>query len=216
MPLPRSSEASARVMPEICHSLVSRYAVIASDARNALLRPVLLASFSRRLLVERPTRTENVVVFICVQYSTEPWLPQAARKAACTGAGTMKFTSRILEGLRACGGFTESWKRRLLLDRREVSGKGSHATDSILVQWGRSRSFSRCFGDCIDTQLWVVSSSRYRNALGKKHSRFRGTESKNGTSQKPTRKSTKGGFEIDTRTDRQGREPSQEGRRGVG
>src|SRR5450756_1870852 len=40
MPLPRSSEASARVMPEICHSLVSRYAEIASAARNALLRPV--------------------------------------------------------------------------------------------------------------------------------------------------------------------------------
>src|ERR1035437_2192653 len=117
MPLPRSSEASARVMPEICHSLVSRYAVIASDARNALLRPVLLASFSRRLLVERPTRTENVVVFICVQYSTEPWLPQAARKLGSTRAGTIKFTSRILEGLMALRGFVESRERCLLRKR---------------------------------------------------------------------------------------------------
>jgi hypothetical protein len=81
--------------------------VIASDARNALLRPVLLASFSRRLLVERPTRTENVVVFICVQYSTEPWLPQVARKATCVRAGAMNFTSRILEGLMARRGLVE-------------------------------------------------------------------------------------------------------------
>src|ERR1039457_3683229 len=70
MPLPRSSEASALVMPEICHSLVSRYAEIASAATNERERPVFLASCSRRLLVERPTRTENVVVIICVQYST--------------------------------------------------------------------------------------------------------------------------------------------------
>ena len=34
------------------------------------VRPALLASFSRRCLVERPTRTENVVVVIGVQYST--------------------------------------------------------------------------------------------------------------------------------------------------
>src|SRR5450759_1597363 len=118
IPLPRSSEASARAMPETCHSLVSRYAEIASAARNALLRPVLLASFSRRLLVERPTRTENVVVFICVQYSTETWSPQVARKAACTRAGTIKFTSRILEGLVARRGLVEPregigcWLRR--------------------------------------------------------------------------------------------------------
>ncbi len=31
---------------------------------------MLLASFSRRVLVERSTRTENVVVFKCIQYST--------------------------------------------------------------------------------------------------------------------------------------------------
>jgi hypothetical protein len=32
-------------MPESCHSLVSRYAAIASAARNERERPVLLASF---------------------------------------------------------------------------------------------------------------------------------------------------------------------------
>jgi hypothetical protein len=34
-------------------------------------------------------------------------LPQAARKAACMRAGTMKFTSRILEGLVVCRGLVE-------------------------------------------------------------------------------------------------------------
>jgi class 3 adenylate cyclase len=51
------------VMPEICHSFVSRYVVIASAARNERERPVLLASFSSLLLVERSTRTESVSVF---------------------------------------------------------------------------------------------------------------------------------------------------------
>ena len=46
-------------------------------------------------------------MFIGLQYSTEPWLPQFARKAACTGAGTVKFTSRILEGLMARRGLVE-------------------------------------------------------------------------------------------------------------
>jgi hypothetical protein len=64
MPLPRSSEERAFCMPATCHSLVSRWATIASTARNERERPVLLASFSRRCLVERPTRTENVVVVI--------------------------------------------------------------------------------------------------------------------------------------------------------
>ena len=41
-------------------------------SQEATQRLVLLASFSRRCLVERPTRTENVVVLICVQYSTTP------------------------------------------------------------------------------------------------------------------------------------------------
>jgi hypothetical protein len=70
MPLPRSSEERAAVMPEICHSFVSRYAAIASAARNERERPVLLASFWSLLFVERSTRTENVSVFICVQYIT--------------------------------------------------------------------------------------------------------------------------------------------------
>ena len=34
-------------------------------------------------------------------------LPQAARKAACMRAGTIKFTSRILEGLTARRGLVE-------------------------------------------------------------------------------------------------------------
>ena len=34
-------------------------------------------------------------------------LPQAARKAACTRAGTIKFTSRILVGLMARRGLVE-------------------------------------------------------------------------------------------------------------
>jgi len=46
-------------------------------------------------------------VFIGLQYSTEPWLPQVARKAACTGDGTINFTSRILEGLMARWGLGE-------------------------------------------------------------------------------------------------------------
>src|SRR5579863_8155450 len=45
---------------------------MASAVRNERERPVLLASFSSLLLVERPTRTEKVSVFICTQYSTEP------------------------------------------------------------------------------------------------------------------------------------------------
>ena len=57
-------------MPEICHSFVSRYAAIAWAARNERERPVLFASFWSLLLVERSTRTENVSVFICVQYIT--------------------------------------------------------------------------------------------------------------------------------------------------
>jgi hypothetical protein len=46
-------------------------------------------------------------VFIGLQYSTEPWLPQVARKAAGTRAGTIKFTSRILVGLVAWRGLVE-------------------------------------------------------------------------------------------------------------
>src|SRR5664279_3478388 len=103
-----------------------RHAVIASDARNALLRPVLLASFSRRLLVERPTRTENVVVFICVQYSTEAWLPEVARKLRRTsGADLLRHLfddvcSRIY--YRAQGG---QWITRGLKLRRPIVNSGA-------------------------------------------------------------------------------------------
>ena len=58
------------MMPEICHSFVSRYAAIALAARNERERPVLLASFSSLFLVERFTRTENVSVFICIHCIT--------------------------------------------------------------------------------------------------------------------------------------------------
>src|SRR5579863_10731203 len=54
MPLPRSSEVDC-----LCHSLMSRQATIAPAARNKSERPVLLASFSRRLLIARSARTEN-------------------------------------------------------------------------------------------------------------------------------------------------------------
>ncbi len=68
---PDSSEAMARLMPATCQSFTSRYSCIASAARNARLRPVLLANFSSFFLTERSTRTENVaVVFICVHTTT--------------------------------------------------------------------------------------------------------------------------------------------------
>src|SRR6202521_5347341 len=70
MPLPASSDVIACLIRATCHSFVSRYAVIASAARNERERTVLLASFWSLLLVERSTRTEKVSVFICVQYIT--------------------------------------------------------------------------------------------------------------------------------------------------
>src|SRR5438105_14172289 len=75
-PSPRSSEAIACLMPETCHSLSSRYSLIASAARKERLRPVFLASLSRRFLATGLTRTVKVVermisvrVLACVQYS---------------------------------------------------------------------------------------------------------------------------------------------------
>src|SRR5258708_10084375 len=60
-----------------CHSLTSRYSLSASAARNDRLRPVLLASFSSRLLTSVSTRIVNVVegianylVTACVQITT--------------------------------------------------------------------------------------------------------------------------------------------------
>ena len=65
-----------------------------------------LASLSRRLLVERPTRTENVVVVICVQYST---VLVSCTKAAGRGVTWHRFCSTLLvaggprmEELRTC------------------------------------------------------------------------------------------------------------------
>src|SRR5712692_6046929 len=67
----------ACLTPATCHSLTSRYSLSASAARNDRLRPVLLASFSSRLLTSVSTRTVNVVedianylVVACVQIST--------------------------------------------------------------------------------------------------------------------------------------------------
>ena len=61
IPSPRSSEAIARLMPATCHSLISRYSVIASAARNERVRPVLLANRSSRFFTPVPMRTVNVV-----------------------------------------------------------------------------------------------------------------------------------------------------------
>src|SRR6478672_609827 len=67
----------ACLTPATCHSLTSRYSLSASAARNDRLRPVLLASFSSRLLTSVSTRTVNVVegianylVMACVQITT--------------------------------------------------------------------------------------------------------------------------------------------------
>jgi hypothetical protein len=50
---------------------MSRYSSMASAARKARLRPVLLASFSNRALLAGLRRTEKVCVFICfLHYST--------------------------------------------------------------------------------------------------------------------------------------------------
>src|SRR5216683_1014808 len=60
-PSPRSREAIAFLRPATCHSLTSRYSLIASAARKDRLRPVLLANFSRRFFAAVSTRTVNVV-----------------------------------------------------------------------------------------------------------------------------------------------------------
>jgi hypothetical protein len=59
---PRSREESAAAIPEICHSLSSRYAEIASVARNERERPVERAIFSRRFLSAFRTRMVMVAV----------------------------------------------------------------------------------------------------------------------------------------------------------
>src|SRR5215831_6435612 len=64
IPSPRSSEAMARLIPVTCHSLISRYSLIASAARKERLRPVLLANRSSRFFTPVSTRTVKVVDFI--------------------------------------------------------------------------------------------------------------------------------------------------------
>src|ERR671936_2257407 len=64
IPSPRSSEAMARLIPVTCHSLASRYSLIASAARKERLRPVLLANRSSRFFTPVSTRTVKVVDFI--------------------------------------------------------------------------------------------------------------------------------------------------------
>src|ERR1035437_6342611 len=71
-------------MPATCHSFKSRYSFIASAARNDRLRPVLLASFSSRVLLAGSMRTLTVVedmfhtlfVLDCVHISTDGSVPQ--------------------------------------------------------------------------------------------------------------------------------------------
>src|SRR5262249_13082912 len=60
-PCPRSSDSIAFLMPATCHSLTSRYSLMASAARKERLRPVLLASFSSRFLAAESTRTVKVI-----------------------------------------------------------------------------------------------------------------------------------------------------------
>jgi hypothetical protein len=62
IPSPRSTDAIARLIPATCHSLTSRYSLIASAARKDRLRPVLLASLSSRFFAAASTRTVKVVV----------------------------------------------------------------------------------------------------------------------------------------------------------
>src|SRR5579862_2610803 len=77
IPSPRSSEAMARLIPATCHSLISRYSLMASAARKERLRPVLLANRSSRFLTPVSMRTVKVVDFMivlvsaCVQCNTE-------------------------------------------------------------------------------------------------------------------------------------------------
>src|SRR5450755_5132795 len=59
---PRSREESAAAIPEICHSLSSRYAEIASVARYERERPVERAIFSRRFFSAFRTRMVMVAV----------------------------------------------------------------------------------------------------------------------------------------------------------
>jgi hypothetical protein len=112
IPSPRSTEAIARLIPATCHSLTSRYSLIASAARKDRLRPVLLASLSSRFFAAASTRTVKVVVAIarsvlaCVQDSTKqayrqlvpcrarrPMLAHRRRESACACPAGSKATA---------------------------------------------------------------------------------------------------------------------------
>src|SRR2546423_8147396 len=79
-PPPRSSEPIAFLTPATCHSFTSRYSRSASAARNERLRPVLLASFSRRFFTSVSTRSVNVVEAI-----------GSSHVVVCTHPNTGKF-----------------------------------------------------------------------------------------------------------------------------
>ena len=64
------------------------------------------------------------------------------KTAACTRAEMTKFTSRILDGLVACGGFTERWmrfcwcrigQRTQTLSRQVLGGRAAHQMDCVEV-----------------------------------------------------------------------------------
>src|SRR5262249_45554838 len=61
IPLPRSSDAIARLIPATCHSLISRYSLMASAASKERPAPVLLANRSSRFFTLVSTRTVKVV-----------------------------------------------------------------------------------------------------------------------------------------------------------
>jgi hypothetical protein len=112
-------------MPEICHSFVSRYAAIASAARNERDRPVLLASFWSLLLVKRSTRTENVSVFICVHCITRTEMCyEAVRRGAFSaksfGSALLKNNTEHEKADSSPGKYWVVWG---------ISGKLSNAID---------------------------------------------------------------------------------------
>src|SRR3546814_10586069 len=61
---PRSACSTSRTMPSTCHAFTSTYELIASAARNDLLRLVVRASASSLFLVSRSKRTLTVVDFV--------------------------------------------------------------------------------------------------------------------------------------------------------
>src|SRR3981189_235692 len=120
-------------MPVTCHSLTSRYSPIASAARYDRLRPVFLASLSKRFLTAVSTRTVKVVeamadskIFVldCVHYYNTRALDVKAQLA-----NTMKTPDQV--GVPSCAPLPPSlppsgaarcgrpcWSRRAAARRR--------------------------------------------------------------------------------------------------